>query len=86
MGNIIGHTIKIDFNTQTIQRGKSARIAIDMDLETLMKASIRVEDRDQQGSRFNILTINEDTTSRNQALNIATASRVMDAQSYRSQA
>ncbi|CAN1186632.1 hypothetical protein LINPERHAP2_LOCUS38222 [Linum perenne] len=32
LGNLIGKTVKIDFNTQRAERGKFARIAIEIDL------------------------------------------------------
>ncbi|CAK7339878.1 unnamed protein product [Dovyalis caffra] len=45
---MIERTVKIDSNTQTSQRGKFARVAVDMNLEALVKAFIRVEDIDQK--------------------------------------
>ncbi|CAN1217695.1 hypothetical protein LINPERPRIM_LOCUS1093 [Linum perenne] len=32
LGNLVGRTIKIDFNTQRAERGKFARMAIELDL------------------------------------------------------
>ncbi|CAN1152494.1 hypothetical protein LINPERHAP2_LOCUS18778 [Linum perenne] len=33
LGNLVGKTIKIDFNTQRAERGKFARIAVELDLD-----------------------------------------------------
>ncbi|CAI0446393.1 unnamed protein product, partial [Linum tenue] len=32
IGNLIGRTVKLDYHTETLQRGKFARIAIDLDM------------------------------------------------------
>lgn len=43
LGNIIDQTMKMDFNTQNSQKGKFARVAVDIDLHQLLKSYIAIE-------------------------------------------
>jgi hypothetical protein len=44
---LLGNTVTIDYNTQTNQRGKFARVKVDIDLE---KPTEKIEDLDQKVS------------------------------------
>ncbi|CAN1122463.1 hypothetical protein LINPERHAP1_LOCUS6649 [Linum perenne] len=43
LGNLIGKTIKIDFNTQRAERGKFARIAVEIDLSELLAPVVELD-------------------------------------------
>ncbi|CAN1790449.1 Putative ribonuclease H protein At1g65750 [Linum perenne] len=43
LGNLIGKTIKIDFNTQRAERGKFARIAIEIDLSEPLASVVELD-------------------------------------------
>ncbi|CAN1801890.1 hypothetical protein LINPERHAP1_LOCUS23151 [Linum perenne] len=48
LGNLIGKTVKIDFNTQTAERGKFARIAIEIDLDKHLSPVVLLDGTIQQ--------------------------------------
>ncbi|CAN1189901.1 hypothetical protein LINPERHAP2_LOCUS40170 [Linum perenne] len=48
LGNLIGRTVKIDFNTQTAGRGKFARIAIEIDLDEPLPSCVLLDGVIQQ--------------------------------------
>ncbi|CAN1797716.1 hypothetical protein LINPERHAP1_LOCUS21394 [Linum perenne] len=43
LGNLIGKTVKIDFNTQRAERGKFARIAIEIDLNEPLLSNVLLD-------------------------------------------
>ncbi|CAN1141831.1 hypothetical protein LINPERHAP2_LOCUS12708 [Linum perenne] len=48
LGNLVGKTVKIDFNTQTAKRGKFARIAIEIDLDKPLPPVVLLDGTIQQ--------------------------------------
>ncbi|CAN1820219.1 Uncharacterized protein At4g02000 [Linum perenne] len=48
LGNLVGKTVKIDFNTQTAERGKFARIAIEIDLDKPLPPVVLLDGTIQQ--------------------------------------
>ncbi|CAN1315508.1 hypothetical protein LINPERPRIM_LOCUS29732 [Linum perenne] len=43
IGNLVGRTIKIDYNTQSAERGKFARIAIEIDLSEALATGVDLD-------------------------------------------
>ncbi|CAN1145562.1 hypothetical protein LINPERHAP2_LOCUS14745 [Linum perenne] len=43
LGNLIGKTVKVDFNTQRAERGKFARIAIELDLNEPLAPVVEID-------------------------------------------
>lgn len=43
MGNVLGRTVKIDYNTQNSQRGKFSRVAVDIELDKPVKGQMKID-------------------------------------------
>ncbi|CAN1122767.1 hypothetical protein LINPERHAP2_LOCUS1516 [Linum perenne] len=48
LGNLVGRTVKIDFNTQTVERGKFARIAVEINLDDPLPPVVLLDGAFQQ--------------------------------------
>lgn len=57
LGQIIGPVVKIDPNTITVQRGKFARIAVELDLQQPLVSQFNLEGRIQKVEYENLPTI-----------------------------
>ncbi|CAN1835839.1 hypothetical protein LINPERHAP1_LOCUS34552 [Linum perenne] len=57
LGNLIGKTVKIDFNTQKAERGKFARIAIEIDLNDPLPPVINLDGAFQKIECENLPTL-----------------------------
>lgn len=43
LGNLVGKTVKIDDNTQQSQRGKFARVAVDVNISVLLRPRVELD-------------------------------------------
>ncbi|CAN1324628.1 hypothetical protein LINPERPRIM_LOCUS33174 [Linum perenne] len=57
LGNLIGKTVKIDFNTQQAERGKFARIAIEIDLNEAIPPVVLLDGDIQKVEYENLPTL-----------------------------
>ncbi|CAL1405409.1 unnamed protein product [Linum trigynum] len=57
IGNLIGRTVKLDYHTEMLERGKFARIAIDLDMTKPLPTRVRLDGAWQQVIYENIPTI-----------------------------
>ncbi|CAL1368215.1 unnamed protein product [Linum trigynum] len=48
IGNLIGRTVKLDYHTETLQRGKFARIAIELDMTKPLPTKVYLDGASQQ--------------------------------------
>ncbi|CAI0458888.1 unnamed protein product, partial [Linum tenue] len=57
IGNLVGRTVKLDYHTENLERGKFAHIAIDLDMTKPLSTRIRLDGAWQQVLYENIPTI-----------------------------
>ncbi|CAL1370524.1 unnamed protein product [Linum trigynum] len=57
IGNLVGRTVKLDYHTENLERGKFARIAIELDMSKPLPTRIRLDGAWQQVLYENLPTI-----------------------------